>query len=286
VNNHKQIRQITDDVGEGHFALLLKIAKTQLNMHLNFQTAPLSSLLNAVLSQDSRPVFVARSIANLLNIKIRVTGAERIPVHGPCLVVSNHRSVADMFLLLAGLNRPIHFICHPFLARVPGVNELIRQSGGIHLRYGKYAQFFEQAGAYLREGQWLGIFPEGAKPMTQRLSSDRLYPFQRGVSHLAFKSKQENLCILPVALRSIRELSGDLVPMQFFSLLDPQEPLFQEQGWHPYVVYREVEIVVGSPRYLTLEEQWNYDHGKARSATLKLTQDLEDAIKGLLTDRQ
>ncbi len=253
-------------------------------MHLNFQTALLPSLVNAVLSQDSRPMFLARSIADLLNIKIRVTGTENIPAHGPCLVVSNHRSVADIFLLLAGLDRPIHFVCHPFLARVPGVNELIRQAGGIHLSYGKYAQFFEQAGTYLQEGQWLGIFPEGAKPMTQRLSSNVLHPFQRGVSHLAFKSKQENLCILPVALRSIREFSGDLIPMQFFSLLDAQEPLFQEQGWHPYVIYREVELLIGAPRYLTLEEQWNYDHGKARSVALKLTQDLEFAIKNLLTD--
>jgi 1-acyl-sn-glycerol-3-phosphate acyltransferase len=250
-------------------------------MPLNFQTAP---LLNAVLSQTARPVFLARSLTHLLNIKVRVTGAERIPVQGPCLLVSNHRSVADIFLLLAGLDRPIRFICHPFLARVPGVNELIRQSGGIYLSHGKYGQFLEQAGTYLKEGQWLGIFPEGAKPMTQRMSADRLYPFQRGVSHLAFKSKQENLCMLPVALRSIREFSGDLIPMRFFSLLDAQEPLFKEEGWHPYVLYREVELVIGLPRYLTLEEQWNYEHGKARSMAFNLAQELETTIKNLLTD--
>jgi 1-acyl-sn-glycerol-3-phosphate acyltransferase len=254
-------------------------------MHLNSQTASLSSLLNAALSQDARPMLLARSLTNLLNIKVRVTGAEHIPAQGPCLVVSNHRSVADVFVLLAGLDRPIRFICHPFLARVPGVNELIQQAGGIYLSDGKYAQFFEQAGTYLKAGQWLGIFPEGAKPMTQRMSSDRLYPFQRGVSHLAFQSKQENLCMLPVALRSIREFSGDLIPMQFFSLLDSQEPLFKEQGWHPYVIYREVELVVGLPRYLTLEEQWNYEHGKARSMAFYLTQELEATVKNLLADR-
>jgi 1-acyl-sn-glycerol-3-phosphate acyltransferase len=251
-------------------------------MHPNFQNALLSLLLSAALSQKSRPIFLARFLVSLLNIKIRVVGAEHIPAHGPCLVISNHRSVADMFLLLAGLDRPIHFICHPFLARVPGVNELIRQSGGIHLSYGKYSQFFQQAGTYLKEGQWLGIFPEGAKPMTQSLAPNVLYPFHRGFSHLALSSKQEGLCILPVGLRSIREFSGDLVPMRFFSLLDPQEPLFQEQGWHPLVIYREVEMIVGKPRYLSLEEQWNYDHGKARSVTLQLTQELEATVKGLL----
>ena len=255
-----------------------KLGQAESMSSLDLSQAP------SFLSQGCRPVFLARSITSLLNIKIRVTGAERIPAHDPCLVVSNHRSVADSFLLLGGLNRSIHFICHPFLARVPGVNELIRQSGGIYLSSGKYAQFFEQAGTYLREGQWLGIFPEGAKPMTQRQSPDRLYPFQRGAAHLAFRSKQEGLCILPVALRSIREFSGDLVPMQFFSLLDPQEPLFKESGWHPYVVYREVELVVGLPRYLTLEEQWNYDHGKARSVAFNLTLELEATVKNLLTD--
>jgi 1-acyl-sn-glycerol-3-phosphate acyltransferase len=251
-------------------------------MPSSLQTALLKGLLDAASKESTRPIFLARFLASLLNIKIRVVGAEHIPNRGPGLVVSNHRSVADMFLLLAGLDRPIHFICHPFLARVPGVNELIRQSGGIHLSYGKYSQFFEQAGAYLKEGQWLGIFPEGAKPMTQSLAPNMLYPFHRGFSHLAFSSKQEDLCILPVGLRSIREFSGDLVPMRFFSLLDPQEPLFQEQGWHPYVVYREVELVVGKPRYLSLEEQWNYDHGKARSVTFNLTQELEATVKGLL----
>jgi 1-acyl-sn-glycerol-3-phosphate acyltransferase len=251
-------------------------------MRVSFEKALLNSLLDMVSEKNTRPISLSRSIIDLLGVRLHLRGTEHIPPKGPCLVVSNHRSVVDMFLILAGLGRPIRFICHPFLARVPGVNTLIRQAGGIHLGYGKYAQFFEQTSAYLNQGDWLGIFPEGGKPMTQRQSPDKLHPFQRGAAHLAFRSKQEDLCMLPVALRSLRELSGDLVPMQFFSLLDPQEPLFKESGWHPYVVYREVELVIGTPRYLSLEEQWNYHHGKARAVSLALTQELETTIQGLL----
>jgi 1-acyl-sn-glycerol-3-phosphate acyltransferase len=254
-------------------------------MRVSFQTTLLNSLLDAASKKSTRPVLLSRSIIDLLGVRLHLRGTEHIPQNGPCLLVSNHRSVVDVFLILAGLGHPIRFICHPFLARVPGVNTLIRQVGGIHLGYGHYSQFFEQTSAYLSQGTWLGIFPEGAKPMTQRQSPDKLYPFQRGAAHLAFRSKQEDLCILPVALRSIREFSGDLMPMQFFSFLDPHEPLFKEAGWHPYVVYREVELVIGKPRYLSLEEQWNYHHGKARSEALKLTQDLETTIKDLLKDR-
>jgi 1-acyl-sn-glycerol-3-phosphate acyltransferase len=254
-------------------------------MRVSLQKAFLHSLLDAASTKSPRPILLSRSIIDLLGVRLHLRGTEHIPQKGPCLVVSNHRSVIDMFLILAGLGHPIRFICHPFLARVPGVNTLIRQAGGIHLGYGKYSQFFEQTSAYLNQEAWLGIFPEGGKPMTQRQSPDKLYPFQRGAAHLAFRSKQEDLCILPVALRSLRELSGDLVPMQFFSLLDPQEPLFKESGWHPYVVYREVELVIGDPRYLSLEEQWNYHHGKARSVSLTLTQELETTILGLLTDQ-
>jgi len=53
---------------------------------------------------------------------------------------------------------------------------------------------------------------------------------------------------LPVAIASLAEVNSSAVlPLKLLSLFDPSEPLFNQEGWHPLVIYRRVAILIGRP---------------------------------------
>ncbi len=73
---------------------------------------------------------------------------ERIPSTGRCSIVSNHRSFIDPLVLMAAIERSIHFACHYFMTQVPLLREMIRSLGCLPLkraRNGRSHKFFPQA---------------------------------------------------------------------------------------------------------------------------------------------
>ncbi|WP_187293829.1 lysophospholipid acyltransferase family protein [Gloeobacter kilaueensis] len=220
----------------------------------------------------------------LFRTQVHVTYQQPLPAHEGCLlVVSGHRSFLDAPVLLWGMGRPIRLVCHHYLGQVPLVNELVRQLGGFHMgpQGQGWSQLFARAAGFLQAGTHVAIFPEGAQLITTASRPAQVARFRRGFAHLALRSGIVGLPVVPVAIVSRREASGPLVPLRLLSLFDQSEPMFQRSGWHPYVVYEQVELRVGSPRRLVADEFERYRSGEAAAVTAALASEMEQAARQL-----
>ena len=175
------------------------------------------------------PLTLSRRLLTLANTQVTLHHQERIPQTGSLVIVSNHRSLLDVPLLMTALGRPVRFACHYFMGQVPGFKQVTTALGCFPLPPpGKRPQaFFHQANQVLQAGESVGIFPEGARPMVQPVPPQQVGPFQRGFAHLALQAPVEPLAILPVAIATTRETITPVAPFKLFQWLAPSEPLFR-----------------------------------------------------------
>ncbi len=210
---------------------------------------------------------------------------DRIPQQSPVLVVSNHRSFLDPVVLTAALGRSIRFACHHYMGQVPVVRELVTSFGAFPLEAPELRQqhFFAQATALLQNREMVGVFPEGAEPMVKLTVPNAVGKFQRGFAHLALRAPVQDLAVLPVAISAFDEQSvRSAIPLKLLSLFDPSEPLFDRAGWHPVIVYRRVNILVGRPYWITVDRQQQYRGKQAKAVVADLTQHCHGEIAQLL----
>ena len=239
------------------------------------------NLLESIAPYDRYVTAIAQDVLSLLGMSVKVHNPERLPQTGPLLIVSNHRSFLDPLLLTSFLNTPINFVCHRFIGNVPVLREVVQSCGGFPLSDDWYPDLLQHSTELLDRGKVIGIFPEGAAPMLNTPSKSNLCPFYRGFAHIALRAAVPNLQILPVAIRSRSELQLPIVPLSLLQSLDPSEPLFKQDGWHPAVLYQEVSIRLGAP-FSIAPYQAQY-HGRQAGKVVKdLTATLSQQVADLL----
>lgn len=230
------------------------------------------------------PLHLSRSLLGAVGTNVSLHNTERIPVNSRILVVSNHRSLLDAPLLMAAMNRPVRFVCHYYMSRVPLLREMVSAMGAFPLEAPRQrqTQFFQQSAELLQSRQVVGVFPEGAQPMVQVNAANQLSPFHRGFAHLALRAPVDDLAILPIAIASTEEKQGKLAPLKLFRLFDPSEPLFHCGGWHSAILYRRVELLFGHPVVIddALRKQYRGRHGAPLARDI--TQACWEQIAGLL----
>ncbi len=239
------------------------------------------NLLESIAPFDGYVTAVAQDVLGLLGMNVTVENLERLPQSGPLLIVANHRSFLDPFLLTSFLNTPINFVCHRFMGNVPVLREILQSCGGFPLSNDWYPDLLHHSTELLDRGKVIGIFPEGAAPMLNTPNPSNVCPFYRGFAHVALQAVVPNLQILPVAIRSRSELQLPIVPLSLLQSLDPSEPLFKQEGWHPAVLYQEVSIRLGEPFSIApYQEQY---HGRQAGKVVKdLTATLSTQVADLL----
>ncbi|MEL7086055.1 MAG: lysophospholipid acyltransferase family protein [Cyanobacteria bacterium J06597_1] len=203
------------------------------------------------------PLQLSNVVLRSLQVNLSVTDRDNIP-EGPLIVISNHRSILDPFVLMVALQRDIRFACHFFMTRVPLLNLAIARLNCIPLeQHGcSQAPFFRTALSSLRSRETVGIFPEGGALMTRRSTPHHIAEFQPGFAHLALRSRLSSLAILPVALKVHRDLPLPDLPMSVFRWFDPVEPAFQTRHPHPVVLYRKATVAIAPPIWLPLSSPY------------------------------
>lgn len=130
---------------------------------------------------------------------IEIYGAERLPKKGPLIIVSNHQSLIDPFVLVTCIPMRIVFFAAAYLFKIPVVRQVLTWGWAIPV-HGEKGDFgsFKKALEILGRGGVVGIFPEGG------VSPDgNLRPLMPGWAYLAAKSGAK---VLPVTIRGSRNV--------------------------------------------------------------------------------
>ena len=128
--------------------------------------------------------------------RVTTLGAENIPARGGALLVSNHLSYADPFLMTAAVPRRVRFMMMRPLYNYRPLTWFFKMMGAIPIAGNdgpkKFMASIEQARQALREGYIVCIFAEGA---ISRLA--QLLGFRKGLEAIA---KDLDVPIVPVHL--------------------------------------------------------------------------------------
>jgi 1-acyl-sn-glycerol-3-phosphate acyltransferase len=131
--------------------------------------------------------------------RYRVRGLEHVPKSGPLLVIANHLSWYDPFLIGVVLHRRVWFFTKIEIFRWPIVGLLCRITGQIPVDRGAHDRTaIEKGFAYLHEGKAVMIFPEGT---VER--QERMIPAHTGTAMLAVRS---GVAVLPIAHYGTRRI--------------------------------------------------------------------------------
>jgi 1-acyl-sn-glycerol-3-phosphate acyltransferase len=115
---------------------------------------------------------------------LRASGRGNIPRSGAGLVVSNHMSHLDVFILGIALERPLNYVARSTLF-FPPLGALIRSVGGFPIqREGMGSQGLKETLRRLRAGGLVLLFPEGTRSRDGEVGE-----FKQGIAVLAARAK-------------------------------------------------------------------------------------------------
>ncbi len=232
------------------------------------------------------PRLIAQSLISAVNLNLTLSYTNRIPQDIPTIVVSNHRSFLDAPILIQTLPYSLRIACHHYMGQTPVIREVINSLGCFPLANTnqRQQQFFRQASNFLTSRQWIGLFPEGTKPMIEPTSPYEIGEFQRGFAHLAWKVPVTNLAVLPVAIASLAETTYPTIPIRWLKQFDRDEPFFERQGSHPMLVYHRVKVLIGRPYLIDRAKKQEYKGKQAKKLAIDLTQYCQSQITELLIE--
>lgn len=122
-----------------------------------------------------------------------IKGMENVPRRGAAVIVCNHLSLVDPFVVGYGANRLVNFMGKEELFRNPLLGFLIRKVGAFPVdRARRDPASMRVAFSVLREGELLGMFPEGTRSATGEMLALRA-----GAARLASRTRTP---IIPAAV--------------------------------------------------------------------------------------
>ena len=230
------------------------------------------------------PRLVAQSLISAVNLNLTSVYTDRIPKDIPTIVISNHRSFLDAPILIQAIPNTLRIACHHYMGETPVVREIVDSLGCFPLAEADSRQrdFFKQANRLLTSRQWVGLFPEGTKPMIEPTAPEEINEFHRGFAHLAWKVPVDNLVVLPVAIASLSETNYPSIPIRWLKQFDRHEPFFERQGLHPMLVYHRAKVLIGKPYSIAATQKQEYKGKQAKKLALDLTEYCQEQITQLL----
>ncbi len=124
---------------------------------------------------------------------LRIEGSQYVPREGAAVIVCNHLSMIDPFLVGYAAHRPVNFMGKKEIFGVPFVGFWIRKLGAFPVdRSRRDPASLRTALTLLRSGELLGMFPEGT-----RSTSGELQELRAGAARLASRTRAP---IIPAAV--------------------------------------------------------------------------------------
>lgn len=132
-------------------------------------------------------------------------GRENIPLEGPVIIATNHRSHVDPPFIGSLTSRHLCFVAKSELHRIPVLGTIIRSVNAMSVRRGEAdLAAVKLASKVLQAGHPVVIFPEGTRSPTTRLLQPEL-----GLAMLALRTKAP---IVPVAINGTEKVMSRRLP--------------------------------------------------------------------------
>ena len=160
-----------------------------------------SSLVNQRIGSYLGGVVWSRLNAFFTPMFVKVAGKDNIEPHTSYIIIPNHQSYYDIFLIYGWLGLDIKWVMKKELAKIPGIGFGSKKVGHIFIDRSNSRVAMESLNAARKKlvnGTSVVIFPEGTRSKTGQLGS-----FKRGAFKLALEL---NLPILPVTVINTRNV--------------------------------------------------------------------------------
>lgn len=175
------------------------------------------AILVSVLPVRYRNGAVLRAASSLLlkaaGVRVKVQGLQNINREGSQVLVANHESWFDSFILGAVLPIPVTFVSKKEMFRVPVYSYIMSRLRFLSVdRVNPHSDLksIDSTVALLQSHLSLVVFPEGVMSRTGKLGS-----FKRGAVYLASKT---NIPITPIALTGTRKIKSRGSPWIHFGV--------------------------------------------------------------------
>lgn len=183
------------------------------------------------------------------SIKLIWEGEENIPREDGAVVICNHRSDLDPLVLSLVIDRPMNWFAGKYLFNMKLLGEFLNGIGAIPISPKRRVveEAFAKGVECLKDGQLLGIFPEGWDKID---SKERLAMgnFHTGFVRLAILG---NVPVVPMCLKSIEEIEAN----NLVNTDDRYKFGFPDElkGQDKRIVYKKAKIKIGKPMQIKVK---------------------------------
>ncbi len=159
--------------------------------------------------------------------RIRVIGGEKEPERGGFLVCANHIAASDAVILCYAFRRhQVHLMAKKELFKIPVLSGLFRLLGAFPIdRGGNDVGAIRKGVAFLKEGQCMGMFPQGHRHPGE---DPRTTPTKNGAALIATRAEADVVPVYiarknntPKLFRKTYVIIGDPIPYESFGY-DPE----------------------------------------------------------------
>jgi len=216
-----------------------------------------------------------------LFVHVSSSGTGNFPRNRPCLLISNHRSDMDPWVLSATAPRHICWIADYYLFEIPLIGKLMEEMSSIPISEKKsdIVRAFRKSKEAFLANQVVGIFPEGHDTITGSLQDLELGRFHTGFAEFAVRLGVD---IVPAVIVSRKEKFDPIpVPKAFRKLFNlPEDVVNTEKR----LVYENVHVHYGMPVSISDYKAKAEDPDGFDEAVLKLTEDMHAKMLAMIRD--
>lgn len=137
----------------------------------------------------------SRTILWVCGVRTIVEGAEHADLSEPKVIMANHQSQVDIWMILAHLPRRLRFVAKKELRRVPIIGTVLVRGGHVLIDRKNLRRAFasyDKAAEQIRDGTSIVVFAEGTRSV-----NGELLPFKKGGFMMALKA---GVPIVPVTI--------------------------------------------------------------------------------------
>ena len=186
----------------------------------------------------------------LWNYKAEYPQGNMFPEYGPGILVGNHESHLDPFFYGAACHRRIRYMSKLDNFKTPLVRSLFTNLGAFKLDRENPEQGWARAKEIIRNGEWVGIFPEGTRSREE--TGWELGEFKTGAVRLAIEMK---VPIVPMAVIGSRNAlpKGKLVMKPTQVKVRVGDPIYYDKYDINKVSYEEIKRLTTELRQVVLD---------------------------------